>query len=512
MLKVLGKNPRSLIVQYPDGSKQEIHPSDFRGAVSVGHTEQIELAAGDRIRFTAADKIQVILNGDRGEVSKIVDGTAYVLLDRTNEVVTVTIDGPDPVQIRHAYAFTGHSFQGGTARMKLGKDNSPLNDNANVIYYLNKSDRNAFYTIGTRPADKLHVVMAVSSAREIDQVRKCISRTKEKNTAEKLLTGGADKPAEQLAYLAQAKGDQIWKRLDLPRDATPTQIADLLRLAQFQYGDKLFVSGSKTLQKTVAQIAGRENIGVRFDDKTIDGYRSKENEKVIGKVLADGNAFAGGNVQTQAEQGINVINTKDWVSRKGYAEHVVCNLKPAVPEHPEVIRFFRGTYPNAPFTVQQITNPGSRDEVRKILFKDKNRKPSVSYFNDLLIARGIAGQELIRQEPIPQEIEKKDAAEPLQKSWVRAVKSQSFNSLLMKDADRLSESERGALLDKLRQEVPGTDAAKPFQNGTVQVFNNQSVDSYFTEDAAMQNDAEREAWLDKLLQMDKDKIEDDGTR
>ena len=399
MLKVLGKMPRSILVQFPDSTTREIHPSEFRGSVSVGRIEDIDIAPGDRIRFTAADKIQEVVNGDRGEVTKIVDGQAYVLLDRTKETVTVAINGQGPVQIRHAYAFTGHSFQGGTARMKLGKDGVTLNTNANVIYYLNKSDRNAFYTIGTRPADKMHVVMAISTAREIEQVRKCITRSNEKDTAEKLLTGEMDKPAEHIAYLAQATGAQIWKRIDLPKDATPGKIAELLKLAQAQYGNDLFIAGPKPLQKTVAQIAGWESMDIKFDDQTIDGYRSKAREKVHGKVVfADGDTLADGKSPSHgAEQHANVISLEDWKNRKGYAEHQVRKLEPAYQAIPEIIRFFKGTYPSALFTVQRITNPGSRNEVRQVLFDNQDRELAVTHFNKLLAARGVKGQEAIQQ-------------------------------------------------------------------------------------------------------------------
>lgn len=274
VLQVVDKMPDAIVVRARDGTEKILHPRDFGGTVSVGQVEQIEIAKGERVRFTAADKGQEILNGDRGEVTHVREGRAFIKLDRTGEEVHVPLNENEPVPLRYAYAQTGHSAQGATAKMFDAQGTKP-----NVILCTNAGDSTvdakSWYTNITRAADQVHLVTNATTARQIESVRQRITTLRDKDTAEELLNGKQEpEPTEtRSAYIAPATGASAWQRIELPVDATPKQIKEVLRAAQTQYGKDLFVSGSADVQKRVAKVAGRAGFDVTFDDKKLEAIR-----------------------------------------------------------------------------------------------------------------------------------------------------------------------------------------------------------------------------------------------
>lgn len=285
MLEVVGKTSDAIVVRDRDGKEKTLHPREFGSSVSVGQVEQIEIAQGERVRFTAAYKDQKIINGDRGEVSRIENGKAFIRLDRTGEEVGFNLDADKPLSIRYAYAQTGHSAQGATARMFDERGIKP-----NVILCVNAGDNTvdwrSWYTNITRAADKVHVVTNAVTARLIEAVRSHISVRREKDTAEELLNGKPEQEqkVERLAYIAPTRGEEAWQRIELEKDASPQQIADTLRTAIAQYGKDLFIFGSKAEQKAISQTAGKEGLDVKFDDKKLDAVRQHYLDKRMEKI------------------------------------------------------------------------------------------------------------------------------------------------------------------------------------------------------------------------------------
>jgi conjugative relaxase-like TrwC/TraI family protein len=274
MLQVVDKTPDGLIVKDHEGTETTLHPRDFKGTVSIGQTEQIDIAVGDRVRFTAADKTQQVINGERGTVTKVENGKAFIELD-SGKQASVSLDKDATVQLRYAFSQTGHSAQGATAKMFDQQGIKP-----NVILCTNANDATvdakSWYTNLTRAADKVHMVTNADTARQIESIRKAITHSKEKDMAEELLNGKTDvevKKEDRAAYIAPAAGDQAWQRIELPFKAKTSEILEILQTAQAQYGRELFVSGPVKFQNAVAKIAGRGEIDIKFDDKELDKTR-----------------------------------------------------------------------------------------------------------------------------------------------------------------------------------------------------------------------------------------------
>lgn len=288
MLQVVDKLPDAIVVRDRDGFEKTLHPREFGNSVSIGQVEKIEITKGDRVRFTAAYKDNGVINGDRGEITRVENGKAYIKLDRTGQEVDMKLDDKKPLSIRYAYSQTGHSAQGATAKMfdQLGqKPNVILCTNAGD----NTIDAKSWYTNITRAADQVHVVTNATTARQIEDLRTRISLRKDKDTAQDLIKGKEYKAEEKerVAYLAPAHGDSSWQRLEIPKDATDKQLAEVLQMAQAQYGKDLFVSGSESQQKTVAQIAGKTGLEVKFDDKKLEKIRKYHLEKRNAKAIAN---------------------------------------------------------------------------------------------------------------------------------------------------------------------------------------------------------------------------------
>jgi ATP-dependent exoDNAse (exonuclease V) alpha subunit len=100
----------TVTVQRDDGQSVTYDPKRLRG-VNVYVEQQRDVATGDRIQFTAADKQLGIANRDLGTVTRLDSGQITVALDgKTPRAVTF-----DPATMRHfdhGYAVTSHSSQG----------------------------------------------------------------------------------------------------------------------------------------------------------------------------------------------------------------------------------------------------------------------------------------------------------------------------------------------------------------------------------------------------------------
>lgn len=281
VLQVLDKTPLGLVLQDRDGNSHAIHPKDFGGSVSIGQVEQIDVCIGERVRFTANDKEKDIQNGDRGTVIKLAYGQVHIKLDRTDLIVRVNND-QTPANFRYAYAQTGHSAQGATAKMA-----DPTGEQANVILCANAGDPTvnvkSWYTNLTRAADKVHLVTNAATARQIENIRTNLTAIKSKATAEEMLTGPKDltkeeeaaaQEASRKAYIAPAKGDLAYQQIEIPHNATAPEILVLLKQAEQQYGKELFIGGgNKTVVDLAIKTVGNEKMFVQLDNESSEKSR-----------------------------------------------------------------------------------------------------------------------------------------------------------------------------------------------------------------------------------------------
>ena len=106
----------TVFLEAPEGGTvawQPLRVGASRGAVEVYKSENIELRAGDRIRWTRNDRSQGLVNSHMAEVVEVGKETVTFRLEDGR---TLEMDGKDP-QMRHldrAWASTVHAFQGRT--------------------------------------------------------------------------------------------------------------------------------------------------------------------------------------------------------------------------------------------------------------------------------------------------------------------------------------------------------------------------------------------------------------
>lgn len=289
VLHVVQKTPDSLILRDADGKQTTLHPSVFESAnISISDIEAIQIASGDRVRLTANNKDDGYINGDRGTVESTADGKIAIRLDRTGKLIQLATDGAS-LPIRYAYAQTGHSAQGATAKMAAGEGDKAIeNKAANVILALNSGDATvdakSFYTNITRAADKVRVITNAATAREIAKIKESISRVKDKDSARELVGEKINLTPEQLreqakreqqaqakqtAYLSPSQGADAWQSLDIDFTSKKTIIASLQQ-AREQYGQRLYLHANNKTSLTIAKLVGRHGIDIKFDDRQLN--------------------------------------------------------------------------------------------------------------------------------------------------------------------------------------------------------------------------------------------------
>jgi len=133
-------------VRVPDGTRRTMSPRRLSGkGWSVGVVDDLEVAAGERVRFTGTNPRAGYRNGERGVIEEI---SAEVLAIRRSDGSTVRLARNQALSLDYGYAVTGHSAQGlDASRVVLEKDtHSPT------------THRRSFYTDVTRARDAAVVV------------------------------------------------------------------------------------------------------------------------------------------------------------------------------------------------------------------------------------------------------------------------------------------------------------------------------------------------------------------
>ena len=142
----------AMIVTLSDGTHRTMSPRRLSGkGWSVGVVEDIEVAAGERVRFTGTNSDAGYRNREQGVVGEI---SADALTIRRSDGSNLKLGRDRVLSLDYSYAMTGHSAQGlDASRVILEKDT-----------HSRTTGRRSFYTDVTRARD-MAVVVTDSSAR-----------------------------------------------------------------------------------------------------------------------------------------------------------------------------------------------------------------------------------------------------------------------------------------------------------------------------------------------------------
>ena len=115
ILTVTGIERDSVVLAHADGTARRIRPAGgVRYRLEVYETREIEIRAGDRIRWTRNDKARSLVNGEKAEVMEIAG--KRVRLDLADgRTVSLRAGDPQLRHIDHAWSSTVHGAQGSTA-------------------------------------------------------------------------------------------------------------------------------------------------------------------------------------------------------------------------------------------------------------------------------------------------------------------------------------------------------------------------------------------------------------
>lgn len=123
LYKVTGIDGDKLKIETIGGRQYSITPSKFKGNIEVLYTKSIDIAVGDRARFTATIKANDWYNGKQFEITAVsgewIEGT-----DKDGK--KYRIDTLSPVGIDHDWVGTSYRRQGKTARNAIASQTNDL--------------------------------------------------------------------------------------------------------------------------------------------------------------------------------------------------------------------------------------------------------------------------------------------------------------------------------------------------------------------------------------------------
>jgi conjugative relaxase-like TrwC/TraI family protein len=148
----------AMIVTLPDGTHRTMSPRRLSGkGWTIGVVEDLEVAAGERIRFTGTNSRAGYRNREHGVVEQI-SGDALAI--RRSDGSNLRLARDRVLSLDYSYAVTGHSAQGlDASRVVLEKDT-----------HSRTTHRRSFYTDLTRARDAA-VVVTDSTLRLAQRVR-----------------------------------------------------------------------------------------------------------------------------------------------------------------------------------------------------------------------------------------------------------------------------------------------------------------------------------------------------
>ena len=115
-LTVTGTEEDRVLLLHPDGKPRRIAPQQgyYRYRLEVYESREIEIRAGDRIRWTRNDKRRNLVNGGRAEVAAITKDRVRFAIDDGSSL-SLRHDDPQLRHLDHAWSTTVHGAQGSTA-------------------------------------------------------------------------------------------------------------------------------------------------------------------------------------------------------------------------------------------------------------------------------------------------------------------------------------------------------------------------------------------------------------
>ena len=115
-LTVTGTDEDRVVLMHPDGRPRHVAPQKkyYRYRLEVYEAREIEIRAGDRIRWTRNDKARDLVNGGRAEVTAITRDRVRFALD-DGRTLALRHDDPQLRHLDHAWSSTVHGAQGSTA-------------------------------------------------------------------------------------------------------------------------------------------------------------------------------------------------------------------------------------------------------------------------------------------------------------------------------------------------------------------------------------------------------------
>ncbi len=136
----------ALIVSLPDGTRRTMSPRRLSGkGWSVGVVEDLEVAIGERVRFTGTNSDAGYRNREHGVVGEI---SADALTIRRSDGGVLRLARNQVLSLDYSYAVTGHSAQGLDARRVILEKNS----------HSRTTNHRSFYTDLTRAREAALVV------------------------------------------------------------------------------------------------------------------------------------------------------------------------------------------------------------------------------------------------------------------------------------------------------------------------------------------------------------------
>ena len=228
----------AMIVSLPDGTHRTMSPRRLSGkGWSLGVVEDLEVAAGERVRFTGTNSSAGYRNREHGVVEEI---SADALAIRRSDGSTVRLARDRVLSLDYRYAVTGHSAQGlDASRVVMEKDT-----------HSRTTDRRSFYTDLTRARDAAIVVTDSSGS---------ASGTRTRRPPEGGSPGGS-----RIARAGHRKRSGVRRQMrqltgDLNIRSSPTLAANALELGDAKRSALVTRLRSRRLE------CGQNNIPVRLE-------------------------------------------------------------------------------------------------------------------------------------------------------------------------------------------------------------------------------------------------------
>ena len=200
VLTVTGIDRDAVILAHPDGKPRHVRPAGgVRYRFEVYETREIELRAGDRIRWTRNDKERDLINGEKAEVTEITPHRVRLAL-ADGRTISLKRGDPQLRHLDHAWSSTVHGAQGSTADRVI----AVLDSNHRAL-----TDRSTFYVEISRARDGAEI-LTDNRDQLIDVL---IANTGERPPGEEAVAERTAPTAAELSALVSEKGF-VWTPLE----------------------------------------------------------------------------------------------------------------------------------------------------------------------------------------------------------------------------------------------------------------------------------------------------------